>query len=184
MTSYVPAKQNSEFILYMGLVDQAARPTFKANPTLAAGDFKLSKDGGTLANLVVLPTVVGTSKLVKVRILGTEAGTAANLSVVASDAAGAEWDDVIINIQTVATSQIDDIATASTQTTINNYVQAILADTGTAGVQIASAQTVATVTPLTGHTPQTGDSFARLGAPAGASVSADILAIEAQTDDI
>jgi hypothetical protein len=32
--------------------------------------------------------------------------------------------------------------------------------------------------------PQTGDSFARLGAPAGASVSADIAAIESQTDDI
>jgi hypothetical protein len=32
--------------------------------------------------------------------------------------------------------------------------------------------------------PQTGDAFARLGAPAGASVSADIAAIEAQTDDI
>jgi phage baseplate assembly protein W len=32
--------------------------------------------------------------------------------------------------------------------------------------------------------PQTGDNFARLGAPAGASVSADIAAIEAQTDDI
>jgi hypothetical protein len=31
---------------------------------------------------------------------------------------------------------------------------------------------------------QTGDSFARLGAPAGASVSADIAAIEGQTDDI
>ena len=31
---------------------------------------------------------------------------------------------------------------------------------------------------------QTGDSFARLGTPAGASVSADIAAIEAQTDDI
>lgn len=34
------------------------------------------------------------------------------------------------------------------------------------------------------HYPQTGDSYARLGAPAGASVSADIAAIEAQTDDI
>lgn len=44
--------------------------------------------------------------------------------------------------------------------------------------------TVGTVTTLTGHTPQTGDSYARLGAPAGASVSADIAAIEAQTDDI
>jgi hypothetical protein len=30
------------------------------------------------------------------------------------------------------------------------------------------------VTTLTGHTAQTGDSFARIGAPAGASVSADI----------
>jgi len=37
---------------------------------------------------------------------------------------------------------------------------------------------------LSGNTPQTGDSFARLGAPAGASVSADIASIEAQTDDI
>jgi hypothetical protein len=41
-----------------------------------------------------------------------------------------------------------------------------------------------TVTTYTGDTPQTGDAFARLGAPAGASVSADIAAIEAQTDDI
>lgn len=32
--------------------------------------------------------------------------------------------------------------------------------------------------------PQTGDNFARLGAPAGASVSADIAVIEGQTDDI
>jgi len=31
-----------------------------------------------------------------------------------------------------------------------------------------------TVTTLSGHTPQTGDNFVRLGAPAGASVSADI----------
>ena len=44
--------------------------------------------------------------------------------------------------------------------------------------------TVSTVSTLTGHTAQTGDSFARLGSPAGASVSADIAAIEAQTDDI
>lgn len=41
-----------------------------------------------------------------------------------------------------------------------------------------------TLTTYTGNTPQTGDNFARLGAPAGASVSADIAAIEAQTDDI
>ena len=44
--------------------------------------------------------------------------------------------------------------------------------------------TIPTVTTLTGHTPQTGDSFARLGAPAGASVSADLLAIDNLVDDL
>lgn len=40
-----------------------------------------------------------------------------------------------------------------------------------------AADTVATVTTLTGHTPQTGDSYIRLGAPAGASIAADIAAV-------
>jgi phage baseplate assembly protein W len=47
------------------------------------------------------------------------------------------------------------------------------------GVKLAD-----TLTTYTGNTVQTGDAYARLGAPAGASVSADIAAIEAQTDDI
>lgn len=37
------------------------------------------------------------------------------------------------------------------------------------------------VTLLTGHTPQTGDNFARLGLPAGVSVSADIAAVKGDT---
>lgn len=37
---------------------------------------------------------------------------------------------------------------------------------------------------LNGHTAQTGDSYARLGAPAGASVSADILVIDNLVDDL
>ena len=37
---------------------------------------------------------------------------------------------------------------------------------------------------LNGHTPQTGDSFARLGAPAGASVSADIATVDTVVDGI
>jgi hypothetical protein len=51
-------------------------------------------------------------------------------------------------------------------------------DPGTNKVQ--GVVLVDTCTTLTGHTAQTGDNFARLGAPAGASVSADIL--ENQTD--
>jgi len=37
---------------------------------------------------------------------------------------------------------------------------------------------------LDGHTAQTGDNYARLGAPAGASIAADLMVIEGQTDDI
>jgi len=44
-----------------------------------------------------------------------------------------------------------------------------------------SASTIGTVTTYTGNTKQTGDNFARLGAPAGASVSADVAAVKAET---
>ena len=37
--------------------------------------------------------------------------------------------------------------------------------------------TVSTLTTYTGNTPQSGDAYARLGAPAGASVSADIFSL-------
>jgi hypothetical protein len=44
--------------------------------------------------------------------------------------------------------------------------------------------TMPTVTTLTGHTVQTGDSYARLGAPVGASVSADIAVVDANVDAV
>lgn len=51
----------------------------------------------------------------------------------------------------------------------------------------ANAQTgvtIPTVTTLTGHTAQTGDCYIKLGTPAGASVSADVAAVQADTNDI
>ena len=62
------------------------------------------------------------------------------------------------------------------------------ANVGTPGSTVnLSATTVNltnTVTTYTGNTPQTGDAFARLGAPAGASISADILVIDNLVDDL
>src|SRR5581483_730560 len=43
---------------------------------------------------------------------------------------------------------------------------------------------IQTPTLTTGGTDQTGDSYARLGAPAGASIAADLAEIEAETDGI
>jgi hypothetical protein len=127
MPSYVPAKKNTELIFYMGLVSQSTGQ-FQANPTLAAGDCKVSKDGGALANLSTLPAVTpAASKMVKVTLSSTEMD-ADNVTLVFSDAAGDEWDDVIINIQTAA-RQIDDLATptnitAGTITTVTNLTNA------------------------------------------------------------
>lgn len=112
MTTYVPAKKNTEYIFYMGLVSRSTGQ-FQANPTLAAGDFKVSIDGGALANLGTLPAVTpAASKMVKVTIAAAEMN-GDNITVVASDAAGAEWDDVIVNIQTSA-RQVDDLAFPTT----------------------------------------------------------------------
>lgn len=52
------------------------------------------------------------------------------------------------------------------------------------GVTIPTVTTVNTLTTYTGNTPQTGDAYARLGAPAGASTAVDIAAIHAKTTNL
>jgi hypothetical protein len=59
---------------------------------------------------------------------------------------------------------------------LNNDAPKIDANLKVAGVVLTD-----TITTHTGNTPQTGDNFARIGAPAGASVSADIAATKADT---
>jgi hypothetical protein len=58
--------------------------------------------------------------------------------------------------------------------------------TGYAGTgnTIPTVTTVGTLTTYTGNTPQTGDAYARLGAPAGASVSADVAAIKTDSGNL
>lgn len=51
---YNPPKRGEEFQIDIGLADMSNNGRFKASPTLAAGDFKVSKDGGALANLAIL----------------------------------------------------------------------------------------------------------------------------------
>lgn len=108
MATYSPPKRATEYIFYVGLVDSASPGLFKAAPTLAAGDVTVSKDGGTAANITTLPTVTPAGgKRVKVTLSSTEMD-ADNVTVVFSDASGAEWDDLIVNIAPSA-RQIDDL---------------------------------------------------------------------------
>jgi len=69
--------------------------------------------------------------------------------------------------------------TPATTQAVGTHTYEILPSSKVSGVTLAD-----TLTTYTGNTVQTGDSFARLGAPAAASVSADILAIDNLVDDL
>lgn len=119
-------KKNVAYTIDIGLVDQSNRPQFKSSPTLASGDFKVSLDGGNYANLGTLPTVVNSGKVVRVVFSQSEMDHD-TITLVASDAAGGEWDDQIITFNTTANS-IDDVYTAvqSVLTKLLKYVQLML----------------------------------------------------------
>ena len=112
MASQVTPRKNVAFTFYVGLVSQANTKVLQGSATLAAGDVKGSVDGGALANLTTLPVVTpAASKAIKVDLSAAEMN-GDNIVVIFSDAAGAEWCDLIVNIQTTA-RQIDDLATVA-----------------------------------------------------------------------
>ncbi len=104
MATEIPVIKNGAggATLYTALVSQGTGSAFQANPTLATGDAKISLDGGALNNLGTLPVVAPASgKAVKI-VLSQAETNADNLVIIFSDAAGAEWADQIIHIQTAA----------------------------------------------------------------------------------
>lgn len=106
--SYDPPLRAVEYIFYRGLIASAAPSGFQVNPTLSIGDVKVSKDGGAFANLTTLPAVTPAGgKAVKITLSATEM-TADNVVVLFSDAAGAEWNDQMINLRTT-TQQLDSV---------------------------------------------------------------------------
>src|SRR6185436_14134723 len=91
MPSYVTPKKGVQYITFVGLVSQADTKLLKVNPTIAAGDFKVSIDGGALANLATLPVVTpAASTMVKIT-LSTSEMNGDNVTVVCSQPARAEW---------------------------------------------------------------------------------------------
>jgi len=76
----------------ISLLDTIAPGRIKKSPTITAGDFKLSKDGGTLTNLVTLPSEVpAASGCITVSLNATEMD-ADKIQVVWSDPEF-EWGD-------------------------------------------------------------------------------------------
>ena len=95
-----PPVQNSAHIFYIALASQASPGLFQGSATIAAGDFKVSIDGAAFNNLTTLPTVTpAAGKQVKISLSAAEMN-GDNITVLCSDAAGAEWNDQFIEIQT------------------------------------------------------------------------------------
>lgn len=84
----------------------------------------------------------------------------------------ADLDTLIARLTAVRAGYLDELATANIPTDIDTLIARL------------TAARAGYLDNLNGHTAQTGDSFALLGTPAGASVSADIAAVKAQTATI
>ena len=156
-------------------------PLFDADGDLVTGaaglDSEVSLDGGTFTDCTNEATEIATSSGVYYLDL-----TAAEMSadtvaiIVKTSTAGAKTTPIVLYpVETgdipVNTTQI------SGDTTAADNCESFFDGTGYAGTN----NVIPTVTTLTGHTAQTGDAFARLGAPAGASVSADVAAVKGET---
>lgn len=98
---YNPPNKNEDFITYISLDDYNIQGRSKASATIASGDFKVSKDGGALANLATLPSVEPAgSKLIKITLSSTEMN-ADNVAIICSDQTDPpEWCDRIITLVT------------------------------------------------------------------------------------
>ena len=69
---------------------------FQANPTIAAGDFKVSIDNGTYTNLTTLPVVDPIGSInVKINLSAAEMN-GDKVTIQALDVAGDEWEEVFV----------------------------------------------------------------------------------------
>jgi len=100
---YNPPVKNEEFKCRISLEDIASPGSFKVNPTLAAGDFKVDKDGAGLTNLATLPTVSPAgSRLVEVVLSASEMNADVVTLQCVDQTTPKEWGDLIISIPTTA----------------------------------------------------------------------------------
>ena len=103
-------KKNAAYTFAIGLLDTAAPTTFKVNPTLAVGDFKVDIDGAGFTNLATTPTVEPAGgRRVKIPLSAAEMNGDV-IMVQGVDAAGGEWNEVLICI-TPDTKRVSDVDT-------------------------------------------------------------------------
>ncbi len=117
---------------YVTLVSFADPSVFQTNPTLATGDFKISKDGGAFNNLATLPVVTPSGdKAVKVSLSATEM-TTDKVFVLWIDVAGNEWQEGAYVID-LSVENVDTLVDAFWNALLDNHTVA-----GTYGEELAT----------------------------------------------
>lgn len=100
-------KRGIAYEFSLTLVDAASPANFRADPTIATGDFKVSTDNGAFADLAALPVVLPAGSVqVRVQLSAAEMD-GDKVSVWAKDAAGAEWEEAFVFLD-VPTATVED----------------------------------------------------------------------------
>lgn len=98
---YNPPVKNEEFKIRVSLSDMSNPGSYKSSPTLAAGDFKVDKDGGGLNNLATLPSVSpAAGVLVLIELSATEMNADVVTVVCIDQTSPKEWADLVFSIPT------------------------------------------------------------------------------------
>lgn len=100
---YNPPIKNEDFVIRIALASATDGGTFKSNPTIASGDFKVDKDGAGLNNLSTLPSVdPAGSVLVKLTLSSTEMNADVVTVVGIDQTSPKEWADFVLTIPTTS----------------------------------------------------------------------------------
>jgi len=127
-----PPIKGQVFSFEVSLVDQSDANTFKANPTLAAGDVTVSKDGGDFANIGTLPTAIQSGKVLTVTLSADEMN-ANRIAILFSDVAGAQWQDLLVTIRTVVATTVSSHSAADVASAVWNTLTSALTTVGSVG---------------------------------------------------
>lgn len=169
-----------------------AGATFVGGGTSGAGITVSTTSGDGLsitptAGNGIVATANGTSKHGAV-ITGGTAGTSDGVKCVAGTGGVDLRAAITGNVTGNVSGSIGSVTAGVTVTTNNDKTgyslsQSFPSNFSSLGISAGGhISNVDTLTTYTGDTPQTGDCYARLGAPAGGSIAADIAEIEGETD--
>lgn len=120
-TTYTPIKKNTAGQIINCAVFSQATGQLQVAPTIAVGDFKRSIDGAAFANMDSVPANNPAGSRVIEITLSADETNCDRLVIIGSDQAGAEWDDIFIEVEItpepledIPASVWDEILTAAT----------------------------------------------------------------------